>query len=59
MNVTGWDDVNRLDIRPARGMVKAWLMNGYEVQVDLSTGRVLQTAKRRRAPAKTLLKRSA
>ena len=47
MNVTGWDDVNRLDVRPGRGIVKAWLMNGYEVQVDLGTGRVLQTAYRR------------
>jgi uncharacterized iron-regulated membrane protein len=47
MQVATWDDVNRLDVRPGRGMVKAWLMNGYEVQVDLGTGRVLQTAYRR------------
>jgi hypothetical protein len=47
MNVTSWGDVNRLDVRPSRGVVKAWLMNGYEVQVDLGTGRVLQTAYRR------------
>ena len=47
MGVTSWDDVNRLDVRLGRGMVKAWLMNGYEVQVDLGTGRVLQTAYRR------------
>lgn len=47
MNVTSWEDVNRLDVRPGRGVVKAWLMNGYEVQVDLGTGRVLQTAYRR------------
>jgi hypothetical protein len=47
MQVQSWDDVNRLDVRPGRGVVKAWLMNGYEVQVDLGTGRVLQTAYRR------------
>lgn len=47
MGVASWDDVNRLDVRPGRGLVKAWLMNGYEVQVDLGTGRVLQTAYRR------------
>jgi hypothetical protein len=47
MNVRTWDDVNRLDVRPGRGVVKAWLMNGYEVQVDLGTGSVLQTAYRR------------
>jgi uncharacterized iron-regulated membrane protein len=47
MNLRGWDDVNRLDVRVGRGMVKVWLMNGYEVQVDLGTGAVLQTAYRR------------
>jgi hypothetical protein len=47
MQVQSWDDVNRLDVRPDRGLVKVWLRNGYEVQVDLGTGRVLQTAYRR------------
>lgn len=47
MHVRGWDDVNRLDVRPGRGVVKAWLNNGYEVQIDLGTGHVLHTAYRR------------
>jgi len=47
LNVTGWKDVNRVDVRPGRGMAKVWLNNGWEVQVDLGTGRVLQTAYRR------------
>jgi hypothetical protein len=47
MHVTGWDDVNRMDVRPGRGIVKVWLQNGYEVQVDLGTGAVLQVAYRR------------
>jgi uncharacterized iron-regulated membrane protein len=47
LNVRGWDDVNRLDVRPGRGVVKVWLNSGWEVQVDLGTGRVLQTAYRR------------
>ena len=47
LGVRGWDDVNRLDVRPGKGVVKVWLNNGYEVQVDLGTGRVLQTAYRR------------
>jgi uncharacterized iron-regulated membrane protein len=47
VNVGGWNDVNRLDVRPGRGMVKVWLHSGWEVQVDLGTGRVLQTAYRR------------
>ena len=47
LRVTGWDDVNRLDVRPGRGLVKVLLHSGWEVQVDLGTGRVLQTAYRR------------
>lgn len=47
MNVRGWDDVNRIDVRPSKGVAKVWLRNGWELQVDLGTGRVLQTAYRR------------
>lgn len=47
LGVTSWADVNRLDVRMSRGLVKAWLNSGWEVQVDLGTGRVLQTAYRR------------
>ena len=47
LQVQSWDDVNRLDLRPGRGVVKVWLHSGWEVQVDLGTGRVLQTAYRR------------
>lgn len=47
LQVTGWHDINRLDVRPGRGMVKVWLHSGWEVQVDLGTGRILQTAYRR------------
>lgn len=47
MNVQSWDDVNRLDLRANKGVVKVWLNNGCEVQVDLGTGHVLQTAYRR------------
>lgn len=47
MNVSGWDDVNRIDVRPGRGIAKVWLKSGWEVQVDLGTGKVLQNAYRR------------
>lgn len=47
MGVHSWDDISRLDVRVDRGLAKVALMNGYEVQVDLGTGRVLQTAYRR------------
>ena len=45
--VDGWEDVNRIDVRPGRGVAKVWLMNGWETQVDLGTGNVLQHAYRR------------
>lgn len=47
LGVSGWEDVNRLDVRPARGIVKVWLNSGWEAQVDLTNGKVLQVAYRR------------
>lgn len=46
-SVEGWGDVDRIDIRPKKGLAKVLLNSGYEVQVDLADGRVLQTAYRR------------
>lgn len=45
--VRGWDDVNRVDVRPARGIAKFLLRNEREFQVDLGTAAVLQNAQRR------------
>jgi uncharacterized iron-regulated membrane protein len=45
--VETWDDVNRLDIRPSRGMIKVWAKSNWEIQLDSSNGRVLQVAYRR------------
>ena len=42
-----WDDVNRLDVRPSRGMLKVWSKNNWEIQIDTRTGAILQTAYRR------------
>ena len=47
LGVSGWDDVNRIDFRPGKGLAKVWLQSGVEAQVDLGTGAVLQTAYRR------------
>ncbi|MCU0289672.1 MAG: PepSY domain-containing protein [Acidobacteria bacterium] len=47
LGVKEWNDINRLDVRPDRGLVKVWLHNGWEVQVDLGTGQVLHSAYRR------------
>ena len=42
-----WDDINRLDVRPSKGIVKVRAENGWEIQVDTETGDVLQVAYRR------------
>ncbi len=47
LGVRGWEDVNRIDVRPGRGVAKVRLHGGLEVQVDLGTGRILQSAYRR------------
>lgn len=45
--ITSWEDVDRLDVRPSKGVVKVRAKNRWEVQVDSSTGAVLQTSYRR------------
>lgn len=52
--VRGWEDVERLDVRPDRGLVKVQARNRWEVQVDLKTGQVLQKAYRRSDLIETL-----
>ena len=47
LGVRGWDDVSRVDVRADRGLAKVTLHTGWEAQVDLGTGRLLQTAYRR------------
>ena len=42
-----WDDINRLDVRPSRGMLKVRANNTWEIQIDTETGAILQTAFRR------------
>ena len=45
--IEGWDDIDRLDVRPGKGMVKVRANNRWEVQLDAVTGEVLLTAYRR------------
>ena len=45
--IQGWTDIDRLDVRPGRGVVKVQGKNHWEIQVDTETGRVLQAAYRR------------
>lgn len=45
--VQGWEDVDRVDMQPGRGVAKVQARSGWEVQVDLETGEVLHVAYRR------------
>jgi uncharacterized iron-regulated membrane protein len=45
--VDSWDDIDRLDARPAAGVVKVHARNHWEVQVCTATARVLSSAYRR------------
>ena len=45
--IKSWDDINRLDVRPSRGMLKVRAANNWEIQIDTQTGAILQSAYRR------------
>lgn len=45
--IQSWEDINRLDVRPSRGMLKVFAKNHWEIQIDAETGEILQTAYRR------------
>jgi uncharacterized iron-regulated membrane protein len=45
--IASWDDVDRLDVRPQKGIVKVRCKNRWEIQIDLQTGEILQVAVRR------------
>ena len=47
MGVTTWDDIERIDVRPDKGLVKVVSKTRWEVQLDAATGAVLQSAYRR------------
>jgi uncharacterized iron-regulated membrane protein len=45
--VDGWRDVDRLDVRPAKGIIKIRAKSKWEIQVDAHTAKILQVAYRR------------
>ncbi|MBT9317775.1 PepSY domain-containing protein [Leptothoe spongobia] len=47
MQVTGWEDIKLLDLRPNKGIIKVRNHDQLETQVDAATAEVLQTAQRR------------
>ena len=46
-DVSTWDDIDRLDVRPGKGVVKVRANNRWEVQIDLESGDVLSSNYRR------------
>ena len=45
--ITGWGDIDRLDVRPSNGMLKVRAKNRWEIQLDAASGDILQVAYRR------------
>lgn len=45
--IQGWMDIDRLDVRPGKGMLKVRAENRWEIQIDANSGAILQVAYRR------------
>lgn len=45
--VTGWEDIDRVDVRPGKGILKVITHSRWEAQLALADGAVLQVAYRR------------
>ena len=45
--IKSWADIDRLDVRPQKGMLKVRCKNRWEIQLDSKTGDVLQVSCRR------------
>ena len=54
VTIKDWSDIDRLDVRPEKGIVKVRTKNRWELQIDTNTGQVLQEAYRRSDLIETL-----
>lgn len=45
--IESWDDIDRIDVRPSKGMLKVRAKNRWEVQLDAANGDVLSVTYRR------------
>lgn len=45
--ISDWSHIERIDVRPSKGILKVIGKNRWELQIELATGAVLQTAYRR------------
>ena len=39
-NISSWDDIERIDIRPDKGIAKIKSKNNWEIQIDIETSEV-------------------
>lgn len=46
-SIETWKDVDRLDVRPSKGLVKLRAKNRWELQIDLVSGEILSSKYRR------------
>ena len=46
-DVNTWEDIDRLDVRPSKGIIKVRAKSHWEIQLDSNTGEVLHVAYRR------------
>ena len=46
-DIQQWGDIDRIDVRPKKGLIKVLGVSRWEIQLDASTGAVLQSAYRR------------
>ena len=46
-DVTSWEDIDRIDVRPSKGIAKVQCVNRWELQIDLTSGQLLSSTYRR------------
>ena len=46
-NISSWDDIERIDIRPDKGIAKIKSKNNWEIQIDIETSEIYAANYRR------------
>tara|TARA_B100000579_G_scaffold175223_1_gene142852 strand:+ start:221 stop:649 length:429 start_codon:yes stop_codon:yes gene_type:complete len=46
-NISSWDDIERIDIRPGKGIAKIKSKNNWEIQIDIETSEIYAVNYRR------------
>ena len=46
-NISSWDDIERIDIRPDKGIAKIKSKNNWEIQIDIETSEIYANNYRR------------